>query len=76
VAPGLIESDRTADLDTEPILRAIPLGPMGSAAEVAGVVCFLAADPAAAYITGQVWHHRDGVAAGWGGPFSALFQGR
>ncbi|MEB3200445.1 MAG: 3-oxoacyl-[acyl-carrier-protein] reductase [Synechococcaceae cyanobacterium] len=54
VAPGFIESDMTADLDKEPILRAIPLGRMGSAAEVAGAVRFLAADPAAAYITGQV----------------------
>ena len=54
VAPGFIESDMTAELDKEPILAAIPLGRMGSAAEVAGAVRFLAADPAAAYITGQV----------------------
>ncbi|MCT0217028.1 3-oxoacyl-[acyl-carrier-protein] reductase [Synechococcus sp. CS-1330] len=54
VAPGFIESDMTAELDKEPILGAIPLGRMGSAAEVAGAVRFLAADPAAAYITGQV----------------------
>jgi 3-oxoacyl-[acyl-carrier protein] reductase len=44
----------TADLDQEAILRAIPLARMGTAAEVAGAVRFLAADPAAAYITGQV----------------------
>jgi 3-oxoacyl-[acyl-carrier protein] reductase len=44
----------TADLDQEAILRAIPLARMGKAAEVAGAVRFLAADPAAAYITGQV----------------------
>ena len=54
VAPGFIESDMTAELDKTPILAAIPLGRMGSAAEVAGAVRFLAADPAAAYITGQV----------------------
>ena len=54
VAPGFIESDMTAELDKEPILRAIPLGRMGSSAEVAGAVCFLAADPAGAYMTGQV----------------------
>lgn len=54
VAPGFIESDMTAALDSEPILRAIPLGRMGLAEEVAGAVRFLAADPAAAYITGQV----------------------
>ena len=54
VAPGFIESDMTAKLDKDPILAAIPMGRMGSAAEVAGAVRFLAADPAAAYITGQV----------------------
>ena len=54
VAPGFIASDMTADLDQEAILRAIPLARMGTAAEVAGAVRFLAADPAAAYITGQV----------------------
>ncbi len=54
VAPGFIESDMTSGLDTEPILRGIPLGRMGRAEEVAGAVRFLAADPAAAYITGQV----------------------
>jgi 3-oxoacyl-[acyl-carrier protein] reductase len=54
VAPGFIESDMTAGLDQEPILSAIPLGRMGQPAEVAGAVRFLASDPAAAYITGQV----------------------
>jgi 3-oxoacyl-[acyl-carrier protein] reductase len=54
VAPGFIASDMTAQLDKEPILAAIPMGRMGSAAEVAGAVRFLAADPAASYITGQV----------------------
>jgi 3-oxoacyl-[acyl-carrier protein] reductase len=54
VAPGFIESDMTAGLDREPILTAIPLGRMGQPAEVAGAVRFLAADPAAAYMTGQV----------------------
>jgi len=54
VAPGFIESDMTADLDKEPILSAIPMKRMGSAAEVAGAVRFLASDPAAAYMTGQV----------------------
>ena len=34
--------------------RAIPLGRYGEVDEVAGAVRFLAADPAAAYITGQV----------------------
>jgi len=54
VAPGFIESDMTAELDKEPILAAIPLGRMGQPGEVASAVRFLAADPAAAYMTGQV----------------------
>ena len=54
VAPGFIESDMTAELNKEPILAAIPMGRMGQAAEVASAVRFLAADPAAAYMTGQV----------------------
>jgi 3-oxoacyl-[acyl-carrier protein] reductase len=54
VAPGFIESDMTAGLEREPILAAIPLGRMGQPGEVASAVRFLAADPAAAYMTGQV----------------------
>ncbi|MEB3321221.1 MAG: 3-oxoacyl-[acyl-carrier-protein] reductase [Synechococcaceae cyanobacterium] len=54
VAPGFIATEMTRDLDTERILAAIPLGRLGEPADVAGVVRFLAADPAAAYITGQV----------------------
>ena len=54
VAPGFIESDMTAELDKEPILKAIPLGRMGQPTEVASAVRFLAADPSAAYMTGQV----------------------
>jgi 3-oxoacyl-[acyl-carrier protein] reductase len=54
VAPGFIESDMTAELDKEPILKAIPLGRMGQPSEGASAVRFLASDPAAAYMTGQV----------------------
>ena len=54
VAPGFIATDMTKDLDPEPILAAIPLARLGQPEEVAGAVRFLAADPAAAYITGQV----------------------
>jgi 3-oxoacyl-[acyl-carrier protein] reductase len=54
VAPGFIESDMTSELDKEPILNAIPMGRMGQPAEVAAAVRFLAADQAAAYMTGQV----------------------
>jgi len=54
VAPGFIATDMTRDLASETILKGIPLGRMGQPEEVAGVVRFLAADPAAAYMTGQV----------------------
>ncbi len=53
VAPGFISTDMTKDLNSEAILSAIPLGRFGEPDDVAGVVKFLAADPSAAYITGQ-----------------------
>jgi 3-oxoacyl-[acyl-carrier protein] reductase len=55
VAPGFITTDMTADLKVgEEVLKMIPLGRYGQPEEVAGLIRFLAADPAAAYITGQV----------------------
>ncbi|MEM8602916.1 MAG: 3-oxoacyl-[acyl-carrier-protein] reductase [Cyanobacteria bacterium P01_H01_bin.121] len=54
VAPGFIETDMTKNIQQEELLKYIPLGRYGTASEVAGLVRFLAADPAAAYITGQV----------------------
>ena len=54
VAPGFIATDMTRELDHGPILAAIPLGRMGQPEEVAGIVRFLALEPAAAYMTGQV----------------------
>ena len=54
VAPGFISTDMTKDLNSESILSAIPLGRFGNPEDVAGVVRFLAADPSASYITGQV----------------------
>ncbi len=54
VAPGFIATDMTKDLNAELILKDIPLGTFGTQEQVAGAVRFLAADPAAAYITGQV----------------------
>ena len=53
VAPGFISTDMTKDLNSEAILSAIPLGRFGNPEDVAGAVSFLAADPSAAYITGQ-----------------------
>jgi 3-oxoacyl-[acyl-carrier protein] reductase len=56
VAPGFVETDMTAALEDErkaEILGQVPLGRYATAAEVAGVVRFLASDDAA-YITGAV----------------------
>ena len=64
VAPGFITTDMTKELDSEPILAAIPLGSFGTPEQVAGAVRFLAADPAAAYITGQVLQVDGGMLMG------------
>ncbi len=61
VAPGFITTDMTSDLDTNAILQFIPLGRYGQPAEVAGMIRFLVADPAAAYITGQVMNVDGGM---------------
>jgi 3-oxoacyl-[acyl-carrier protein] reductase len=61
VAPGFIETDMTHDLKADEILKFIPLGRYGQAEEVAGMIRFLAADPAAAYITGQVMNVDGGM---------------
>ncbi|MCA1586901.1 MAG: 3-oxoacyl-ACP reductase FabG [Acidobacteria bacterium] len=56
VAPGLIETDMTraiAEGARETWAAQIPLGRMGSPADVAAAVCFLASDEAS-YITGQI----------------------
>ena len=64
VAPGFIATDMTKDLQAEALLAAIPLGRYGEVAEVAGAVRFLAADPASAYITGQVLQVDGGMLMG------------
>jgi len=61
VAPGFIATDMTSDLKSEEILKYIPLGRYGEPEEVAGLVRFLAADAAAAYITGQVFNVDGGM---------------
>ncbi len=61
VAPGFIETDMTSDLKAEEILKFIPLGRYGKPEEIAGMVRFLAADAAAAYITGQVFNVDGGM---------------
>ncbi|MGB3654829.1 MAG: 3-oxoacyl-[acyl-carrier-protein] reductase [Rivularia sp. (in: cyanobacteria)] len=61
VSPGFIETDMTSNLQSEEILKAIPLGRYGKPEEIAGMVRFLAADTAAAYITGQVFNVDGGM---------------
>jgi 3-oxoacyl-[acyl-carrier protein] reductase len=61
VAPGFITTDMTADVKADAILQFIPLGRYGKPEEVAGLIRFLAADPAAAYITGQVMNVDGGM---------------
>ncbi len=62
VAPGFIATDMTKNLKgTEELLKYIPLGRFGQPEEVAGLVRFLTADPAAAYITGQVMNIDGGM---------------
>jgi 3-oxoacyl-[acyl-carrier protein] reductase len=63
VAPGFIDTDMTRELSDEvrkALTERIPLGRLGSAADVAAVVRFLASD-AAGYITGQVIHVNGGL---------------
>lgn len=61
VAPGFIETDMTHDLKADEILKFIPLNRYGKPEEVAGLIRFLAASPAAAYITGQVMNVDGGM---------------
>ena len=63
VAPGLIETDMTADIPPaarEALMVQVPLKRMGTAREVAETVRFLAGD-GAGYITGQVIHVNGGL---------------
>lgn len=52
IAPGIIDTDMTADLD-ESIVKQIPMKRMGEAKEVASLVNYLLSEDAS-YITGQV----------------------
>lgn len=61
VAPGFIATDMTDDLKADDILKYIPLGRFGKVDEVAGLIRFLAADSAAAYITGQTMNVDGGM---------------
>ncbi|MHB8346195.1 MAG: 3-oxoacyl-ACP reductase FabG [Acidiferrobacterales bacterium] len=63
VAPGFIETDMTrglSDVQRATLAGQIPLGRLGSAADVAHAVAFLASE-AAAYITGMTLHVNGGM---------------
>jgi 3-oxoacyl-[acyl-carrier protein] reductase len=61
VAPGFIATDMTEDVKSDDILPFIPLNRFGKPEEVAGMIRFLATDPAASYITGQVFNVDGGM---------------
>lgn len=66
VAPGFIDTDMTKALpeaQREALLSQIPLGRLGSPAEIANAVAFLAS-PGAAYITGETIHVNGGMHMG------------
>ena len=63
VAPGFIDTDMTRALSDEQraaLLKQIPAGRLGTAAEVAAAVLFLVS-PQAAYITGETLHVNGGM---------------
>jgi len=53
IAPGFIETEMTEKLNTEEILKVIPLGKLGSCTQIANLVAFLVSSNAGSYITGQ-----------------------
>ena len=64
VAPGFITSPMTDALNEkqrETILAQVPAGRLGSGADVASAVCYLASDEAG-YVTGQTLHVNGGMA--------------
>ena len=53
IAPGFIETEMTEKLNTEEILKVIPLGKLGSTNQISDLVGFLVSSEAGDYITGQ-----------------------
>ena len=63
VAPGFIDTDMTKALDDkqkEGLVGSIPLGRLGTPADIAAAVVFLAS-PGAAYVTGSTIHVNGGM---------------
>jgi 3-oxoacyl-[acyl-carrier protein] reductase len=63
VAPGFIDTDMTRALSEEQraaLLRRVPLGRLGTPADIAAAVLFLVS-PQAAYITGETLHVNGGM---------------
>jgi 3-oxoacyl-[acyl-carrier protein] reductase len=63
IAPGFIKTDMTRALGEEQrqdLAKEIPLGRLGQAEDIAGLVEYLAS-PAAGYITGQTIHVNGGM---------------
>jgi 3-oxoacyl-[acyl-carrier protein] reductase len=63
IAPGFIDTDMTRALNNEQreaLLTRIPMGRLGSAADVAATVLFLSSAPAG-YITGETLHVNGGM---------------
>jgi 3-oxoacyl-[acyl-carrier protein] reductase len=64
VAPGMIETamtDALSEAQRQQLLARIPMGQLGSGADVAAAVVYLAS-PEAAYVTGQTLHVNGGMA--------------
>ena len=53
IAPGFIETEMTENLNTDDLLKMIPLGKLGSVDQIASLVEFLVSSDAGEYITGQ-----------------------
>ena len=53
IAPGFIETEMTENLNNEEIIKAIPLGKLGSCSQIAKLVSFLVSSDSGSYITGQ-----------------------
>ena len=60
VAPGVIDTDMTMEFPREDLIKAIPLGKLGEAQDVANAVLFLASEESK-YITGETLSVNGGI---------------